>query len=240
MPARKTNPTDKPAGTTATPSGKNVPTGGKSVPAKPKPVTASKPAKAAAKPVAKKSVSAKKVPVPAVPVEATAPASRPVEPNSAPTLIASAPPASIVAQPVPAPVAPIVPVPPAQPVRPLPSANTKPGLVQTITIMTLINGILNILWGGMATLAMIPGVVTLCLTPFTILPVILGIFEIIYAAKLLANPPQPVRPSQTIAVLEICCIVFGNLISLVVGILALVFYGDAEVKTYFARLNGQA
>jgi hypothetical protein len=76
--------------------------------------------------------------------------------------------------------------------------------------------------------------------PFTVLPAILGTFEILYAVKLLANPPQPVRPSQAIAVLEICAILAGNVVSVVVGIVALVFYGDLSVKTYFARINRAA
>lgn len=114
----------------------------------------------------------------------------------------------------------------------------KPGLVQAIAIMTLVNGILNILWGFTFAIGLTIGVVTLCLVPFTFLPVLLGIFEIIYAAKLLGNPPQPVQPSQAIAVLEICCFLFFNAISLIVGILALVFYNDARVKAYFATING--
>jgi hypothetical protein len=81
--------------------------------------------------------------------------------------------------------------------------------------------------------------VTFCLVPIGLLPLILGIFEILYAVKLLADPPRPVQPSQTIAILEICCILFGNIISLVVGILALVFYNDPDVKAYFERINGQ-
>lgn len=134
----------------------------------------------------------------------------------------------------------VVPPAPVEPAAPVPAtAFDKPGTVQAIAIMTLINGILNILWGGAATLGMLAGVFTICLTPFTILPFVLGIFEIIYAAKLMYNPPQPVQPSQTIAILEICCILVGNVISLVVGILALVFYNDPQVKAYFARINGQ-
>jgi hypothetical protein len=73
-----------------------------------------------------------------------------------------------------------------------------------------------------------------------ILPTILGVFEIIYASKLLSDPPQPVQPSQTIAILEILCILAGNVFSMIVGILSLVFYNDPAVKDYFARLNGMA
>ncbi|MBN2386923.1 MAG: hypothetical protein JXB85_07875 [Anaerolineales bacterium] len=113
----------------------------------------------------------------------------------------------------------------------------KPGLVTTLVVLTLINGILNILWGLGASLGVTAGIVTICLVPLTILPTVLGIFEVVYASKLLSNPPQPVQPSQTIAVLEICCILVGNVVSLVVGILALVFYSDPVVKAYFAKIN---
>jgi hypothetical protein len=115
----------------------------------------------------------------------------------------------------------------------------KPGMVTALTIMTLINGILNILYALGFTAAIVLGTfgIGLLCAPLTILPAILGIFEILYAVKLLSNPPQPVKPSQTLAVLEIVCIITGNVISMVVGILALVFYNDTSVKEYFARIN---
>lgn len=117
----------------------------------------------------------------------------------------------------------------------------KPGMVTALTIMTLINGILNILYALGFTAAIVLGTfgIGLLCAPLTILPAILGIFEILYAVKLLSNPPQPVKPSQTLAVLEIVCIITGNLISMVVGILALVFYNDTSVKDYFARINSE-
>ena len=119
-----------------------------------------------------------------------------------------------------------------------PEYSQKPGLVQTIAIMTLVNGILNILWGLTLAIALTAGIVTLCLVPFSFLPVVLGIFEIVYASQLLGTQPKPVKPSLAIAILEICCILFFNAISLIVGILALIFYNDARVKEYFAALNG--
>ena len=114
----------------------------------------------------------------------------------------------------------------------------KPTLVQVIAWMTLASGIVNLFWGIIASLTALATIVGIVCIPFTILPTILGVFEIIYAAKLLSNPPQPVLPSTNIAVLEIVTILVGNLFSMVVGILALVFYNDLVVKDYFARLNG--
>jgi hypothetical protein len=54
----------------------------------------------------------------------------------------------------------------------------------------------------------------------------------------MSNPPQQVLPSTNIAILEIVCVLVGNIFAVVVGILALVFYNDLIVKDYFARLNG--
>ena len=120
-----------------------------------------------------------------------------------------------------------------------PNLSEKPGEVTTITIMTLISGITNIIaaltWSFFVVLGTF-GLGILCV-PITILPGILGIFEIIYAASLLSNPPKPVRPSQTLAILEICMILFGNIVSLVTGILSLVFYNNPIVQEYFAKLN---
>jgi hypothetical protein len=115
-----------------------------------------------------------------------------------------------------------------------------PGLVKTIAVMTLVNGIVNILWGLGVTAGVVLGTffIGMICAPVTILPTILGIFEMIYALKLLANPPQPVQPSTSIAILEILCVLAGNVFSMIVGILALVFYNDPQVKEYFARLNG--
>jgi len=114
----------------------------------------------------------------------------------------------------------------------------KPTLVNVIAWTTLASGIVNLFWGlGLSLMGLMSLIGIICI-PFMILPTILGIFEIIYAAKLISTPPQAVQPSTTIAILEIVCIVAGNVFSVVVGILALVFYNDLSVRDYFARLNG--
>jgi hypothetical protein len=112
--------------------------------------------------------------------------------------------------------------------------NQRPGLITAIAIMTLTSGIVNIIWTAVG-FAHFLGVIC---APITILPAILGICEIIYAAKLLGAPNQRLQPSQPIAAFEIACLLFGNFFSMVVGILTLVFYNDLTVKDYFARLNG--
>jgi hypothetical protein len=115
--------------------------------------------------------------------------------------------------------------------------NQKPGLFTAIAVMTLTSGIVNLFWGFLASATALGTIIGIVCLPVTILPTILGIFEIIYAAKLLSAQPQPVQPSQSIAAFEIMSFLLGNIFSMVVGILSLVFYNDLAVKNYFSELN---
>ncbi len=114
----------------------------------------------------------------------------------------------------------------------------KPTLFQVIAWMTLVSGVVNLFWGFVASGTALATIVGVICTPLTILPAILGIFELIYAAKLFSEPPQILQPSTNIAVFEIASVLTGNVFSMAVGILALVFYNDQVVKDYFAYLNG--
>ena len=114
----------------------------------------------------------------------------------------------------------------------------KPTLVHVIAWTTLVSGIVNLFWGFAASGTVLATIIGVICTPITILPTILGIFELIYAAKLFSNPPQAVQPSTNLAVFEIATVLTGNVFSMAVGILSLVFYNDAVVKDYFVRLNG--
>lgn len=118
------------------------------------------------------------------------------------------------------------------------NTTTKPTLVHVIAWTTLASGIVNLVWGFAASGTAISTLIGTVCVPFTILPTILGVFELIYAAKLFSNPPQAVQPSTNIAVFEIACALLGNAFSMAVGILSLVFYNDSVVKEYFAQLNG--
>ena len=115
---------------------------------------------------------------------------------------------------------------------------TKPTYVHIITWTTLASGIVNLFWGLAASGTALATIVGVVCVPLTILPTVLGIFELIYAAKLFSNPPQPMKPSTNIAILEIAAVLTANVFSMAVGILSLIFYNDTVVKDYFARLNG--
>lgn len=114
--------------------------------------------------------------------------------------------------------------------------NARPVKVQTMAILVLINGILNIVWGGILALLGVLTVIGIMCAPILILPMVLGVFELIYALNLLADPPKVKKPSQAIAILEICDILFLNIFGVVVGVLSLIFINEDEVKDYFASL----
>ena len=116
--------------------------------------------------------------------------------------------------------------------------SVKPGKVQAITIMMLVNGILNILAGLGVTASIVLGTIGIGIicAPITILPAVLGIFEVINASRLLTEPVRPVKNLQTIAVLEIVAVICGLGLSAVVGILNLVFLSEPEVKNYLASI----
>jgi hypothetical protein len=128
--------------------------------------------------------------------------------------------------------APSLPPPAAMPSA-SPAIPPKPGYVQAIAIMCLVNGILNILWGIGFAVVLLCGCFTACVAPLGIYPIVLGILEILYALKLLPTPIQPVRPAQYLAIMEIVNIITFDVISVAVGIISLVFYADPKVKAYF-------
>jgi hypothetical protein len=117
------------------------------------------------------------------------------------------------------------------------NSDQKPGLYTAIAAMTLASGIINLFWGFIASATVLSTVIGVICLPITILPTILGVFEIIYAAKLLSNQPQPVGPSPAIAAFQISTFIYGNVFTAVVGILNLIFFNDQSVREYFARSN---
>ncbi len=115
----------------------------------------------------------------------------------------------------------------------------KPGKITALGIMTIVSGVINVVTGLGLTGSVVIGTlgIGLLCAPITILPSILGVFEIIYGIKVLANPPEPLKPSTTLAIMEIVTILFLNIPSVAIGIVALVLYNDDEVKNYFQKLN---
>ena len=111
--------------------------------------------------------------------------------------------------------------------------DTKPGNVQIIGIFMIVSGALNIIAGAGIAVGIVLGTFFLgliCL-PILVIPIGVGVFEIVTGANVVNA--RPTKNVQLIAGLEIASILWGNVLSLVAGILVLVFYNDPETKAYF-------
>ncbi|WP_322490383.1 hypothetical protein [Chloroflexus sp.] len=109
---------------------------------------------------------------------------------------------------------------------------TKPDAVLAIGIMAIVDAVLSGLSG-------IVWLFTICGIPLGIYSIAVAILAGMYAYKLMSNPPQPVQPNKTLAIMQIVNIITGNIFSMVFGIVSLVFYNQPNVQAYFAYRNGQ-
>jgi hypothetical protein len=111
-------------------------------------------------------------------------------------------------------------------------SRTKSQKVQSIGILMIINGTINLFFGvglgvGLA--------FTVCCAPWGLLPIILGIFELVYGIRLSSFDTKraPLANIQVVAILEIVAILAGNVISLVIGIINLILLNEPEVRQSF-------
>jgi len=108
---------------------------------------------------------------------------------------------------------------------PAPAGGGRPGKFTAIAAMRLGSGILNCIWG-------LSGF--MCIYPLLLIP--LGVIEILSGANLLKQNPRKPKSFQVICILEIVAIVAGNVASLAVGILSMIFKGDPAVAAYMDAL----
>jgi hypothetical protein len=117
--------------------------------------------------------------------------------------------------------------------KPWPRALTeKPPKVQAIGIMMLIGGIVALLISGVGTLG---SAFICCVWPGTYYGGVLGIMAIVKGAQLLGEQAYLQSLPRGIAIMQIINIVNGDVPNCVMGILALVFLNEPEVRHYFRR-----
>ena len=133
------------------------------------------------------------------------------------------------ASPPPPPATDLAPISPPLSRAPSPG-NVRPGILQASTTLTLIDGILNLVW------ALFAGILLTCTTIvcgiFAVYPLVLGILEIIEAQKLSRHPPQRDEVPIWLGVMQLINAMSGNPLSLVAGIITLVAANDDNVKNY--------
>ncbi len=113
------------------------------------------------------------------------------------------------------------------------TADTKPGEILAIGIMAIVDAVIS----GLSALVWF---LTICGIPLAIYSIIVAVMAGMYAYKLLSNPPQPLQPNKTLAIMQIVNIITGNIFSLAFGIVSLVLYNQPKVQAYFAYRNSQS
>jgi hypothetical protein len=113
----------------------------------------------------------------------------------------------------------------------------RPQKVQTIGILMLVSGALNVMAGLGIVIGFALSIVLLCCIPVAALPLALGVFEVVYGLRLVGSGQEPVRRDtlQTVAILEVASILGSNIISFIAGIINLVLLSDSEVTGYFQK-----
>jgi hypothetical protein len=110
----------------------------------------------------------------------------------------------------------------------------KPAKVQTIGILMLISGAVNITIGLGIVAGFLLSIILICCIPVAALPLALGIFEVIYGIRLIGSGQEPVKRDtlQTVAILEIASILCSNMVAFLVGVVNLLLLSDTEVTGY--------
>ncbi len=111
--------------------------------------------------------------------------------------------------------------------RPRKKKNVKPGQVQAIAIMMLVGGILGLI-NALAIAA-----VSVCLWPGVYYAIVVCILLIIRASNMLG--PDDKGPPRTLAILQIICIVNGDIPNLVLGIISIILLNDPTVSEYYRK-----
>jgi hypothetical protein len=111
----------------------------------------------------------------------------------------------------------------------------KPAKVQTIGILMLISGAVNITIGLGIVAGFLLSIILICCIPVAALPLALGIFEVIYGIRLIGSGQEPVKRDtlQTVAILETASILGSNMVAFLVGVVNLLLLNDPEVTGYF-------
>lgn len=115
----------------------------------------------------------------------------------------------------------------------------KPGLLEAAAILTLISGIVHLVsFCGLVIWVLIAGLASFGLAcfllPLAFVPLAMGVYELRYALALFATPLGVREPNRVLAIVEVCLILFGNVVALAAGVVALVAYSDEGVRRYWA------
>jgi len=109
----------------------------------------------------------------------------------------------------------------------------KPGSIQLIAVIYLVDGFLNIGWGFTIIFGLFSSVIGLFCFPIGFYPIAIGIIEFVYAIKLLGDPVRLSKAPYLVSVLQLTTVIVLDPIGLFLGVISLLLYNSKKVKAYF-------
>lgn len=110
---------------------------------------------------------------------------------------------------------------------------SKPGSIQLIAVIYLIDGFLNIGWGFTIIFGLFSSVIGFLCFPIGFYPIAIGIIEFVYAIKLLGDPVRLSKAPYLVSVLQLTTVIVLDPIGLILGAISLLLYNSKKVKAYF-------
>lgn len=111
---------------------------------------------------------------------------------------------------------------------------SKPGRIQLLAIIYLVDGFLNIGWGFTIIFGLFSSVIGFLCFPIGFYPIAIGIIEFVYAIKLLGDPVRLEKAPYMVSVLQLTTVIVLDPIGLILGIISLLIYNTSKVKEYFS------
>lgn len=115
----------------------------------------------------------------------------------------------------------------------------KPGLLEASAILNILSGVVHLCGFVVLTIALVATCIGCILLPLAFLPLLMGLYEIRYGLRLLANPAGVFEANRPLAIVQICLILCGNVVAFSTGLLSLIAYSDERCLRYFAALRGE-
>jgi hypothetical protein len=115
----------------------------------------------------------------------------------------------------------------------------KPGSIQLIAVIYLVDGFLNIGWGFTIIFGLFSSIIGVLCLPIGIYPIAIGIIEFVYAIKLLGDPVRLSKAPYLVSVLQLTTVVVLDPIGLILGVISLLLYNSKKVKAYFDFTSSQ-
>jgi hypothetical protein len=114
------------------------------------------------------------------------------------------------------------------------ASRAKPGSLQAVSVIWIVDGILTILWGFSLVVAALSSLIGIICLPLTLYPFAVGIIELVYGIKLASASPSVSKPPYFVSIMEMLLLFWVDPIGFIAGLATLVLLNGADAKEFLA------